>query len=229
MHVLGLDFETTGIDPEKDLIIEVGAAVWDVSNKRPKALLSEMIAIDIPVPPLITQITGITDSDLQQWGVPVHDVLLRLKQMASMCDYVIAHNGTRFDQLFLNRYGQQNPLWVIDKPWIDTMTDLPYPHNIVTRKLSFLAAEHGFLNPFSHRAVFDVLTMLRVFSLYPLTDVLANLQSPLVKIMAKVSYEEKSKAKDLGFRWDPQNRFWYMEIRQRTWEKREFPFPTALL
>lgn len=229
MLVLGLDFETTGIDPKKDLIIEVGAVVWDVEQKKPKAVFSELVHIDQPIPLPVSKITGIYDSDIQAWGQPIHDVLLRLKQLSDPCDYIVAHNGAKFDKLFLSRYIEQNPLWNIEKPWIDTLTDVPYPHEIVTRKLNFLAAEHGFLNPFVHRAVFDVLTMLRVFSLYSMDSILENLSSPLVKIMAKVSYEEKSKAKDLGFRWDPQNRYWYMEIRKLAWEKREFPFPTALL
>jgi len=51
----------------------------------------------------------------------------------------------------------------------------------------------------------------------------------MVKIMAQVSYEDKSKAKDHGFRWDPQNRYWYMAIRKLAWEQRQFPFPTSLL
>lgn len=229
MLVLGLDLETTGIDPKKDLIIEVGAVVWDVEKKKPKAIMSDLVYIDQPIPEPVVQITGITDDDIKTWGLEIHEVLLRLRRLSETCDYVIAHNGAKFDQLFLQRYSEQNSMWHIDKPWIDTLTDVPYPREIVTRKLNFLAAEHGFLNPFAHRAVFDVLTMMRVFSGYPMERILENLKSPLVKIMAKVSYEEKSKAKDLGFRWDPQNRYWYMEIRKLAWEERQFPFPTEIL
>jgi DNA polymerase-3 subunit epsilon len=144
--------------------------------------------------------------------------------MAEHCEYIVAHNGTRFDRLFLEKQ-----TWKPEKPWIDTLTDVPYPNEIVTRKLNFLAAEHGFLNPFPHRAIFDTLTMLKVFSLYAIDHVVEDMKSPLVKIMAQVSYEEKSKAKDLGFRWDPQNRHWYMEIRRLAWERRVFPFPTSLI
>ncbi len=229
MYVLGLDFETTGVNPKSDHIIEVGAVVWDVEKKKPKAILSELVAVEGSIPEQIVKITGIEDDDIKNWGENIHDVLLRLKKLSHSCDYVVAHNGLQFDQQFHTRYSDQNPMWVIDKPWIDTMTDLPYPHHVVTRKLNFLAAEHGFLNPFSHRAVFDVLTMMRVFSTYPFEAILQNIESPLVKIKAKVSFEEKSKAKDLGFRWDPQNRYWYMELRQRAWQEREFPFETALI
>jgi len=174
MFVLGLDLETTGIDPNKDLIIEVGAVVWDVKTQKPRALMSELVSIDQSVPAECSAITGITDEDLKIWGQPLNDVMLRLKQLTYECDYVVAHNGAKFDRLFLQRYYDQNPLWSFEKPWIDTLTDVPFPKQIITRKLNFLAAEHGFLNPFSHRAVFDVLTMMKVFSSYSFEEILRN-------------------------------------------------------
>lgn len=46
---------------------------------------------------------------------------------------------------------------------VDTRTDLPVP---LAGKLKYLACERGFINPFPHRALFDVMTMLRILSEY---------------------------------------------------------------
>lgn len=229
MFVLGLDFETTGVDPRKDEVIEVGAVVWDVERKKPAAIYSDLIPSDKPLSAEVMKVTGLTDEDLRRWGQPLESVLKKLSNLASKCQYIVAHNGNKFDKLFLERLLQEFPHPGFNSPWIDTLTDVPYPDQIVTRKLSYLAAEHGFLNMFSHRAVFDVLTMMKVVSMYDFNHILKTLNSPMLKIIAQVSYEEKSKAKDMGFRWDPNQRIWYMEIRKAHFEARQFPFPTAVV
>lgn len=229
MFVLGLDFETTGVDPRKDDVIEVGAVVWDVDHKKPAAIYSDLIPADRPLSDEVMKVTGLTDDDLKRFGQPQDMVFKKLSNLAAKCQYIVAHNGNKFDKLFLERVLQQQPLPNFNLPWIDTLTDIPYPDSIVTRKLSYLAAEHGFLNLFSHRAVFDVLTMMKVVSQYDFNHILKTLNSPMLKIVAQVTYDEKAKAKDMGFRWDPNQRVWYMEIRRAHFEARQFPFPTSVV
>lgn len=233
MLVLGVDFETTGVDPYNDDIIEVGAVLWDVDEHRPLLMVSDLVTTTRNIPPQITEITGIHPEDLKSYGISLDQALERLARAARPASYLVAHNGLKFDKLFLERAcggaGSERYLSSFNRPWIDTLTDLPYPNSITTRKLSYLAAEHGFLNPFRHRALFDVLTMLKVLSNYEFAKVLEAQRSPLVKLVAKVSYEEKSKAKDLGFRWDPNQRYWYMEVRQAIVESKSFPFPVAIV
>lgn len=195
MLVLGLDLETTGLKPESDEIIEVGAVVWDTDRMAPVKIYSELVQAQTEVPQEITRITGITNQDLQNWGVSPQEALLNLEALAQRCEYIVAHNGLEFDKLFIDRYLEQIPDIQLDLPWIDTMTDLPYPEDLKTRKLSYVAAEHGFLNPFAHRSLFDVLTMMKVFSSYPLADVIEFAKSPMVRVVAQVSFAEKDKAK----------------------------------
>lgn len=225
MLVLGLDLETSGLDPLRDEMIEIAAVVWDCDRQLPLKIYNEMIQVDRPLPEEITQLTGISDQDLANWGVSSLEALLNLESLTRKCSFIVAHNGREFDQLFIQKYLQMHPDLQIQIPWIDTLTDIPYPEDMKTRKLSYLAAEHGFLNPFPHRSLFDVLTMMKVFSQYPLQDILNLSQSPMVRIIAQVSFEERDKAKAMGFRWDPLRKEWYAGRREAQVKQINYPFP----
>lgn len=225
MLLLGLDFETSGLDPKTEQIIEIGAVLWCHEKNKPLKLFSEMLQLEEgrELSPTITDITGITQEDLQSFGVPLHEAMTDLLDLIDKADYIVAHNGNKFDKLFL-----ENALSALDlsynKAWIDTMTDVPYPEAMKTRNLVHLAAEHKFLNPFAHRALFDVLSMLEVFKNYSLQSVLDLQSSPLIKVVAQVSYEERNKAKESGFRWDPQGKVWFKEMKECSLKEAAYPF-----
>ena len=228
MLVLGIDVDTTGLNPAQDEIIELGAVVWDVEQKKPMQLLSDLILIHGSVSPEITEITGISNADLKASGLAPEDSYKKLLAMSSQCDYVVAHNGRDFDKPFVDRALKEFEL-SLDLPWLDTLYDVPYAVKISSRKLVHLCAEHGFLNPFSHRAVFDVLSMMTVFSQYDFAEIEEMYKSPQRKLIAKVSFEEKDKAKRAGFRWDPSERVWYKNLKECQLKDANFDFPTDVL
>ncbi len=230
MLVLGLDLETTGVDFGTDQIIEIGAVLWDAEKHKPLQMISEIV---IPgpntiIPENIQKLVGITQEDLEQWGKPIKDVLEQVLKLAEHAEYIVAHNGNQFDSIFLKSTLSENGLPELKTPWIDTLTDLPYGEDIKTRKLSYLAAEHGFLNHFSHRALFDVLTMLKVLGHYDIQYVAMVQASPLKKVIAHVSYENRGLARQAGFRWDSQKKIWYLDIRQILIPSMDFPFETSI-
>lgn len=225
MLVLGLDLETTGLDPLKDDIIELAAVVWDCDRQTPLKIYNEMVQTPKNLPEEITRLTGIIPQDLTNWGVSIQEALLHLESLAQKCHFIVAHNGREFDQLFIQKYLKSYSDIQITLPWIDTCTDLPYPNDLKTRKLAYLAAEHGFLNPFPHRSLFDVLTMMKVFSEYPIQQILDFTQSPMVRVVAQVSFDERDKAKAMGFRWDPQRKEWYNGLREAQIKQIKYPFP----
>jgi hypothetical protein len=50
-----------------------------------------------------------------------------------------------------------------------------------------LALDAGFINPFPHRAIFDVLTMLKVMSRYPMADIINYQKMPYITVRAMIN------------------------------------------
>lgn len=229
MILLGLDLETTGLDLAQSEIIEIGAVLWDWPRQKPIKILNELIHAKASIPEEIVAITGIEQRDLEQFGIPLEEGLKKLFEMAASAQYIVAHNGSQFDRLFLEREWASCAPLRLQQEWIDTLTDVPFGSQVTTRKLTYLAAEHGFLNPFSHRAIFDVLSMFKVLSHYDLDEVLKLRASPLRRVVAQVTYDQREQAKGAGFRWDPQNRQWFLEGKECQLQTKNFPFEVVWL
>jgi DNA polymerase III subunit epsilon len=161
-------------------------------------------------PPLseeVIRVTGITDDMLKEFGTSPKANLLWLEDFCRKhkIDYLCGHNSENFDKPLLlaelARHGVDAPT-LKALPWIDTRTDIPFPTEPDSRRLKHLAGDHGFVNPFSHRAVFDVLTMLKVLSHYDINAVLEYQKIPFVTVRAMVSYDDRQLAKDQRFSWE---------------------------
>jgi len=228
MLVFGLDFETTctttdnGLDPRLLKILEIGGVLWDTETKKPVQLFQTLVTptgfLDSPFDPKITEVTGLTQNDFTQFDWPPTRVALdRLIHEMRKAEYIVAHNGTEFDKVVFETECKPYGL-PTDFKWIDTMTDIPYPKLIQTRKLPYLAAEHGFINPFSHRAIFDVLTMLRVMSCYPFEKILERRNSPRIVLqsLTETPWIDVGKSNQIakfhGFRWDGQKKAWLQTV-----------------
>lgn len=230
MLILGLDFETTGLLVNEDRIIEVGAALWDTDRQAPIVLMSHFIDQSMDISKEITEITGIELIDLETWGHLPGVGLGMLLDLMKEADAVVAHNGTTFDRPLLEAEVERNHLvtQLPKLPWIDTSVDVPYPERVKTRKLTHLAAEHGFVNPFAHRALSDVLTMLKVLSHYDINSVLKTSQEPSIKLVAEVKKpwedaalegkKEVDKAKARGYRFDGAKKRWLKIVKQSALE-----------
>lgn len=213
MIICGLDTETTGLSPDNDRIIELGAVLWDTDTNKPIKFFSEFIYDDTypAINPAASKVNGITQSMLDTWSeVPAY-VYGKFLQFSVKADYILAHNGNGFDKPFVDnslaRVGMK-----LEKPWIDSRIHVPYPEAKGSRKLIHLAAELGFVNPFPHRAVTDVLTMLRVCSHFDWSVIISNSSSKQIRIRALVSKNERQKAKDVGYYYDGTNQWWYKDV-----------------
>jgi DNA polymerase-3 subunit epsilon len=74
--------------------------------------------------------------------------------------------------------------------------------------LTYLAADHGFLNPFAHRALFDCATTFRLVSPY-LGELIARSYEKEFTLRALQSpFESKDILKGRGYFWDAESRCW---------------------
>ena len=60
---VALDLETTGLDPARDRVIEVGAVAF--TPDRTLATLERLVDPQRPLPDAISRLTGITQADLR--------------------------------------------------------------------------------------------------------------------------------------------------------------------
>lgn len=110
------DFETTGLYPIFNELIEFGAV--KIKNGRIVDKLQFFIKPSRPIPSHITEITNITDND-------VKDGISEKEAVVKILDYIgnstlVAHNAG-FDLSFLNEKLNKNNLPSVKNPVIDTM------------------------------------------------------------------------------------------------------------
>lgn len=245
MIILGLDTETTGVDCNVDRIIELAFVVWDTTRRAPMTMWTSIVApseYDIStLPPIITEITGIRPEDIRTYGVSTKLALLAYLN-AIECykpEFLMGYNGRAFDKLILGkeitRTGGTEP----NLPWLDPMEDLPTPLIDKRLKLKYLAAEHDFVNPFSHRALFDVLTMLKVCDHYEYDGIVAESRVPMIVVRAMINYDDlegRSIAKQKGFRFNELDgrkypKMWVRKIKENKLDalRGSVPFKVARL
>jgi DNA polymerase-3 subunit epsilon len=236
MLLLGFDVESTWTQPVNPRIArptEIGAVLYCTETRKPLKMMNELVhELDHPQSPKeLVELTGITDDMKEKYGIPSMKAMSMLNQLIGQCDYVVAHNGNVFDKVIYEEECSRVGIPVVNKPWIDTKTDVPYPDSIKTTKLTYLCAEHGFANPFQHRALFDVLSMLRIVELYDINEIVEMAKQPNVTVVASVSYQDKDLAKQRGYHWDGENKRWkkQMKEKQALKEKEQAPFPVQVL
>ena len=98
--IVALDIETTGLDPKKDAIIEIGAVRFH--GNRVEDEWSSLINPGRKIPPFITQLTGINDHMVLE-APPIQEVLTDLRQFVG--DLAILGHNVGFDLSFLHNYG----------------------------------------------------------------------------------------------------------------------------
>ena len=170
-----LDLETTGLDAEQDLIIEVGA----VKFQGPQALdtLSELANPRRKLTPFIQRLTGIKQEDVD--GAPLFSRIAPLVQEFVGDAPVIGHNVS-FDIGFLAKAGVRFRGPVFDTRELASML-LPSGNY----SLNMLARSLGIAPWNAHRALDDAVATHRVFN--RLVDVALEKDPGVVAELARLA------------------------------------------
>lgn len=211
-RALIIDTETTGLDPQKDKVIEVACILYDLEFAAPIASFASLIQADSNeaagtnhIPPKLLKDAPAAP---EVWGTVDRDFFQR-------ADVVLAHNAS-FDRAFVPKFRSQ----LLGKPWVCTMNHVEWPQPCSSKSLAAIALTHGVGIVQAHRALADcdiiARLLTRVYEMgtgpsFDLQRIIANAMRPRVKVVARVLYEQRDLAKQAGFTWDTEHKIWWRE------------------
>ena len=162
------DTETTGLDYQRDEIIEFAAVAVEQSPEGPKVVreYDELVTLSpgMFVPPQIVSLTGITDQDIRERGLPKTRVCRDIAELIAGNTLLLAYNA-HFDLsfLFYMLLRDGDPAVLKGKDKLDLLTVYrdrrSYPHRLCSA-IEAYGLSGQVVN--SHRAVDDVLATLKV-------------------------------------------------------------------
>jgi len=200
-----IDTETTGLDTEKDTIIELGfvAFEYDASTGLIYRILHTYDGFEDPGEPLsdiVKQITGITDEMVA--GQTLDDA--EIEQWLKKSDLIIAHNAG-FDRPMIER---RLPM-VKETNWACTFNDIGWQdEDISSLKLDYIAYKLGYFFD-GHRAVNDAQATLHLLTKalpcsgkQAMASLLASAREKSQRLFAVTApFDKKDDLKARGYRW----------------------------
>ena len=209
-----VDVETTGLDPQSDVIIELALRRVRYDGR------GRILKIDRPVSwfedpgrPLdddVMRITGLTDAGL--FGQRIDDAeAARLLRTAHL---IIAHNAA-FDRKFVERRLPQAG----GLPWACSMCEVDWAAaGFEGRTLGWLGAQAGWFH-FAHRASGDVDAVIGLLSHHlpdsrtVLSELVARSATPSMRVEAVgADFGVKDELRARGYRWNPDDKLWWKEV-----------------
>jgi DNA polymerase-3 subunit epsilon len=218
-RLLILDTETTGLDPERDVCIEVGAVLFDVPHRAVLSQISFLLPCDHNGALAVNGIDPAVSRLPQPWQL----ALQCFEAMLDSADAVLAHHAA-FDRQWFGR----GALPAVAKPWLCSMEDLRWPPARQLRSnpsVRDLALAYGVPVWAAHRALTDCIYLAQVFErCSDLEDLLRAGLEPRRLYRARLSYEERHKAREAGFRWnEPISGAWSRRLSEREAALLSFP------
>lgn len=216
-----LDVETTGLDQVRDEVIELAMIKFDYlpdgNITRVTDIFTAFNEPSRPIPPEITELTGITDEIVAGHRIDPDAVA----DFAEDAVIVIAHNAS-FDRKFSERY------WPVfqHKAWGCSATEVHWrKHGFDGSRLGYLLAGAGFFHQ-AHRAIDDCHALLEILA-FELPDLgepalaalLERARKKTMRIWAEQSpFDLKDELKRRGYRWsdgsDGRPKSWYIDVEE---------------
>jgi DNA polymerase-3 subunit epsilon len=220
-RLLILDTETTGLDPQRDRCIELGAVLFDL----PRRSVLSQVSLLLPCEQNSAQAVNGIDPELTQQPQPWQQGLQWFEALLASADLVVAHNAA-FDRQWFG----MAPLPAIDKPWLCTMEDIRWPADRNLRanpSVRDLALAYSVPVWAAHRALTDCIYLAQVFErCSDLEQLVQQGLEPRRLYRARLSYEERHRAREAGFRWnEPVSGAWSRRLSER--EAALLPFPVV--
>jgi DNA polymerase-3 subunit epsilon len=217
--LLIIDTETTGLDPETQHCVEVGAILFDVQSRAVLAQQSFLLPAETNAAEPINRIPAAVTRLPQPWK----EGLRWFQNLLDAADVLVAHNAA-FDRQWFGR----GELPAVTQPWLCSMDDMRWPADRQLRSrpsVRDLALAYGVPVWAAHRALTDCIYLAEVFArCEDLEQQLLQGLEPRQLVRAKVSYDDRQLARDAGFRWnDPIKGAWARRMSEREIQELSFP------
>ena len=154
-----LDIETTGLSFQTEKITELGAV--KIKNGEIIEEFESFVNPEKPIPEKIVEITHITDEMVKDAGT-IEEVLPKFLDFLG--DAVLVAHNANFDIGFIRHYAEKLG-YKLDNTYIDTLSlsKQVFP-DFKKYKLGLIAEKLGIKVEVAHRALDDVLTLVKVFN-----------------------------------------------------------------
>lgn len=215
-----VDCESTGLDTEVDKMVEIAVQpfIFDKAGQVYSLLpaLTQREDPGFPLPPEITELTGLTDADLA--GQKFDDEQLFMS--VADADLVIAHNA-KFDRpMFERRF----PIFA-EHHWACSYEDVPWrKFGVRSGALDYILMRVAKTYHEEHRATSDVESVLHILAqrrppereaVTYLSVLLDAVRHPTIRLMPNTPYEARGALKSRGYRAQYKGgkfAYWYRDV-----------------
>ena len=211
-----VDTETTGINADRDAIIELGMVLFEYDEETGQAyrVLSSFDQLEDPgfsIPAESTAVHGITDEMVAGRRIDDEEVAKFLEGVK----LVVAHNA-KFDRVFLEK---RLPIFE-SLPWGCSLAQVDWSgEGIGSAKLDYIAYQYGFFYE-AHRAEEDCYALLEILQQplprsgdLVLRSILRGLVQKSYQVYATGSpFESKDILKERRYRWDADKKSWHITV-----------------
>lgn len=211
-----VDTETTGTNPDKDAIIELGMVLFEFDPGTGIAynILESFDQLEdpgFPIPPESTDVHGITDEMVTGKRIDESSVEKFLEGVS----LVVAHNS-KFDRVFLEK---RLPIFE-SLPWGCSFAQVNWSgEGIGSAKLDYIAFQYGYFYE-AHRAEMDCFALLEVLQQrlpksgeLVLKSILDSLVQKTYTVYAVGSpFETKDILKARAYRWNADRKCWHITM-----------------
>lgn len=155
---VSFDLETTGLSPQKDQIIEIGAV--KIRDEKIIGKYNCILYPEIPVSNLIIELTGISREMLSK-GIPLKEGVETFLDFSE--GYPILGHNVMFDYSFM-KTAAKTVSRPFEKKGVDTLVlARKLLKGLENKKLGTLCSHYHYVNEAAHRAYHDALATAVVF------------------------------------------------------------------